>query len=135
MKRMFLVFSHSLTAEQEEDARSVLGCGVTVPLPEELQVKWSSVDPLPDDITGEAEGIVSWLSENSSGEDYILVEGDFGMAFMVVDWCLANGRIPVYSTTERIYKNIDEGDGSVTNIHQFRHVKFRRYMKGKSRNR
>ncbi len=127
MKKMLLIFSHNLTAEQKEEALSILGCSDLVPLPPDLQSRWSNVDPSLDCITDNIDEIVTWILNSSEDGDYLLVEGDFGMTFAVVSWALDNNRIAVYSTTERSYSNRKEKDGTFINIHRFKHVKFRRY--------
>lgn len=129
MRRMLLIFSHRLTRDQEREARECLGCSELVPLPPNLQEKWSNVDPLQEDITDWMKEINAWISVNSSAGDYLLVEGDFGMTFAVVNWALENDRISVYSTTGRDYSSNEESDGTLTNIHRFRHVRFRQYKK------
>jgi len=129
MKRMFLVFSHDHTDVQEQEARNTLNCEELISMPDDLQNLWSNVDPSIDDISLIAGQIVSWLESNSSAEDYVLVEGDFGMTFTVADWALSNGRVPVYSTTERCYSSNEGIDGARTNVHVFRHVQFRKYTK------
>jgi len=126
---MYLIFSHKLTEEQKSEICSDLGCADVVSLPGNLQNIWSNVNSAADDILSAANDIIQWLYENTREKDYLLVEGDFGMTFMIVDWALSNERIPVYSTTERRYSSRGRSDGSVTNIHHFRHIKFRRYSR------
>jgi hypothetical protein len=129
MRKMLLIFSHELTEDQEREAASLFGCNEIITLPAGLQERWSNVDPSLDDITGDIEQIIKWISGCSAEGDYLLVEGDFGMTFAVVSWALSNNRIPVYSTTGRDYSRNKDSDGSVVNIHRFRHVKFRHYVR------
>lgn len=127
MGKMFLVLNHGLTPEQERESREVLKCGELVPMPASLTELWSNVPPDAGELGGLAAEITGWLKANSGTGDYVLVEGDFGMSFMVVDWALSNGRIPVYSATKRVYHALPLPDGAVQNIHEFKHVKFRVY--------
>ena len=55
MKKMFLLFSHSLTPSQIEDAKSNLGIEKFVYLPEDLQLLWS-------DIPSDLESLKEYLS-------------------------------------------------------------------------
>jgi hypothetical protein len=55
------------------------------------------------------------------------VQGEFGAVYLVVSWCHREGRIPVYATTARRYESRRQPDGSIKNIHLFKHVNFRRY--------
>ena len=127
MKRMMLLFSHELTEEQKKEAENGLGCREFVKLSDELQDVWSNVPSECDDIKPLAEKIILWLEENSKTGDCVLIQGDFGMSFMVAEWSLENRRIPLYSTTEREHSAVKSGE-TVINVHSFRHVKFRRYV-------
>jgi len=42
-----------------------------------------------------------YLEASASRGDYILIQGDLGMVFSLVNWCLRRGMIPIYSTTKR----------------------------------
>lgn len=129
MRRMLLLFSHELTSDQRVDAAENMGIADFVPLPRRLQELWSNV-PASGELESElVNRFTDWISGNSREKDYILVQGDFGLTFVVVEWCLRNGLIPVYSTTERIAHEEHAHDGSVRIIHIFRHAGFRRYAK------
>jgi len=45
MKKLFLLFSHTLTATQEQDAKESMGIEAFVKLPDELQKLWSNIPP------------------------------------------------------------------------------------------
>ena len=126
-KRMFLLFSHTLTDEQEKDARAKLGVGEFVYMPDELGRKWKQVPPegeFDQDLAGLFTG---WLKENSSTGDYALVQGEFGLTFALVDFCLNNQIIPLYATTRRVFSQETDKDGNTVNRHVFKHIGFRRY--------
>lgn len=131
MPRLFLVFNHILSAGQEEDARSSLGIDSIVSLPEELQGFWSGIPPEGPLPVRDLDGLAHWLIQNSSPGDFVLVQGDFGASFYLVDTCLKNRLVPVYSTTHRIYEQGNIGEAGMRNIHYFRHVNYRRYVRGR----
>lgn len=129
---MFLVFSHTLTPEQEKDARESLGVEQFTPLPADLQACWSNVPP--DTGLGFDEylaPLTEWLLRRSGPDAYVLVQGDYGATFFLVNLLLSTRRgKPVYATTERVHSEKTLPDGSVVSSKIFRHVAFRLYQAG-----
>lgn len=131
MKKMFLVFSHSLTQSQREDAVSNFGIDEFVTLPDELKKIWASIPPEAKSIRLCVDKIAEWIKQNSSQGDYVLVQGDFGATLLIVDFCFENGLIPVYSTTARDADEKTFADGTVKVQRTFKHVRFRKYERWK----
>ncbi len=127
MPALFLLFSHSLTEDQQQDATTSLGVTRIVPLPEDLQQRWSQVPPELPDVADHALPIWNWLAAEASAGDYVLIQGDFGMTYSTVNYTLNRSLIPVYATTIRQSKEISNKEGQVTKTLVFRHVRFRRY--------
>ena len=125
---LFLLFSHKLTDCQIEEAIDKFGCNKFVYLPTELQKTWSNIPPQEQDILKYFTYITAWLLDNSQRGDYVIVQGDFGATYSMVGWCFENNLIPIYSTTEREYSSFEKKDGSVQNIHTFKHIIFREYQ-------
>jgi len=127
MPKLIVLLSHDLTPDQVEASSVELGCtGIKIP-PDEIREAWSSVPPEADDITTFGMIFISWLLVAAKQGDYLLLSGDYGITFMVAQWALENGLIPVYSTGERDYTCRDEGEKGIVNVHRFKHVKFRRF--------
>jgi len=124
--KMFLLFSHKLTDEQIKDAKSNLGIDEFVYLPEELQDKFSNVPPEIDDIKEYSKDFVEFLKKNAKKKDFVLIQGDFGVVYNVVDFCKINDLNAIYSTTKRVVKEKKE-NGKIIKISEFRHIKFRKY--------
>ncbi len=124
---MFLVFSHVMTHEQKSEAHVRFCCSSFVEMPSDISSLWSNVPPGLENIMDYAGPILQWLETCSQPGDYCLIEGDFGMTYIVVQWAQLNGRIPVYSSTERVFETHTAGDGAIVNTHRFRHVRFRHY--------
>ena len=124
--KMFLLFSHKLTDEQIKDAKQNLGVDEFIYLPKDLQEKFSNVPPEINDIKGYSQIFIDFLEKHASNEDIVLIQGDFGVVFWVVEYCRQNNFKAVYATTKRVVKEkkIDE---KVIKISEFKHVKFRRY--------
>ena len=63
--------------------------------------------------------IFDWLLKQAQTDDYILVQGDFGVVYFTVNFAFQNGLIPIYSTTQRKAVENKLPDGSVQLQHTF----------------
>jgi predicted glycosyltransferase len=122
--KMYLLFSHKLTDAQIKDAKK-LGVNEFVYLPEDLQQKWSNVPPELERIKEYAKDFEEFLKSAQKG-DYVLIQGDFGLTCHMVNFSKNNGLIPVYATTKRISKDINQ-NGKIIKISEFQHIRFRMY--------
>ena len=121
-KTMYLLFSHKLTDEQIADSKESLDIAEFHYLPKELQKLFSSVPPELESLEEYAKPFKEYLNEEASVGDIVLIQGDFGLSYILVNFCKANDLIPVYATTKRVAV---EKDG--VKISQFKHIRFRRY--------
>ena len=126
-KSLFLLFNHRLTKFQENEACTSLGVGHIINLPAALEEIWCQIPPDLPEISGYLAPIKTWLSEQASESDYVLVQGDFGATFIMVNFAFEKGLIPIYSTTLRKAAAEQKADGSVKMVHQFNHQLFRKY--------
>lgn len=124
---LFLLFNHTLTAPQEADAMVSLGVTRIVSTPPDIREVWSKVPPELPEVSQHLRPVFAWLRAEAEEGDFILVQGDFGAVYLIVDFALASGFIPVYSTTEREAVEEHLPDGSVRLTHRFRHCRFREY--------
>lgn len=131
MRKIFLVFSHQLTKGQMEDAYSTFGVDEFIYLPDDLKKVWASIPPEEESIRFCVDRIAEWIKQNSRKGDYVLIQGDFGATFLLVDFCFESGLIPVYSTTARDADERAFNDGTVKVQRIFRHVRFRKYERWK----
>jgi hypothetical protein len=126
-KSLYLIFNHTITSLQIEDARESLQVDRIIDLPEELKPVWNQIPP---DLPGIAEylaPIQRWLAEHAVKDDYVLIQGDFGACYMMVNFAFQQRLVPVYSTTLREAVEEHGPDGSVRLTHQFKHFIFRKY--------
>ncbi|AIS52892.1 hypothetical protein TKV_c17400 [Thermoanaerobacter kivui] len=129
MNKLFLIFNHYLTKEQEEEAKNKLDVSQIISLPEDLQNFWCNIPPDIDLTDDMFLGLTQFLIENKSDvQNFCLVQGDFGATVYMVSWCLKNGFIPIYATTKRAVQEIRKPDGSVEIVKFFKHERFRRYI-------
>ena len=129
MKKLLTVFNHILSEEQFLDAKENLFVSEVVGLPKNLRDLWANIPPdgnFPDAVVLK---ISKWIENNLNQGDFVLIQGEFGVSFFLVDFCFKSGFIPVYSTSKRVSKETILDDGSVKKINFFRHVQFRRYKR------
>jgi hypothetical protein len=126
-RALIFLFNHQLTADQESDARENLGVSKVVEPPEALRELWGNVPPELAELTGYLEPVKQWLMVQASSGDYLLIQGDFGATYLMVNFALENGLIPIHSTTEREATEEVHPDGSVKLSHRFFHKRFRKY--------
>lgn len=127
MSQLFLLFSHKLTPAQEADARHSLGIQQIHYLPDDLQSIWSQVPPGQLDLAAYARPFCDFLVQQAQAQDYVLIQGDFGLSFYMVQFCFRQQLVPVYATTHRKVQEITQPDGKVIKQLEFEHQMFRPY--------
>lgn len=126
VQKLHLLFNHTLTQEQLSDAKASLLCYVIVSLPQELQELWSSVPPNLKSLEEYLKPIKEYVSAYIQKDDFVLVQGDFGATYIMVNFLKSLGAKPIYATTSRDVVEIREGD-KVIKKSIFRHERFREY--------
>jgi hypothetical protein len=126
-RTLFLIFNHTITDTQRADARSSLRVDRIVTLPPDLQEIWSNIPPDATEIRPLLEPLRMWLQSQAEQGDFVLIQGDFGACYLMVTATWEMGLVPVYSTTRRQASEEVQPDGSVTLVHRFEHVLFRKY--------
>lgn len=125
-KRMLLLFSHQLTPMQEDDAKRMWAVDEFIYLPESLQSIWSDISPDLESLESTLEPIKAFVKEVSSKGDLILIQGDFGASYMMVNYAKVCALISVYATTYRVVEEyMKEGKKVKKSI--FEHGRFRIY--------
>ena len=116
MKKMFLLFSHKLTEDQEIDAKNTF----------DIQHIFSNV---PVELKSLSEYLIPikiFLKENSEYEDLVLIQGDFGVVYQMVNFVKSLGLKAVYSTTLRLSEEVFDAEG-LFKMSIFKHRRFREY--------
>jgi len=126
-KSMFLLFSHQLTMDQEESARTAFGVTSFHPPPEAVLAVWSQIPPDTTDLSPILQPVESWLEQHAQKGDLVLIQGDFGATFLMVNHALSLGLIPVYATTQRQARDNILSDGRIETHHVFKFKRFRVY--------
>lgn len=122
-KRLILLFSHQLTPQQLKDAKETLQCNKIIYLTDELLYKWQNITPETD-----IQIFKDFLIENAKVGDYVLIQGEWGTTYNMVNFAKEKNMIPIYSSTAR--KVIEEKSGSDNKVIKtsiFEHRGFYRY--------
>lgn len=127
MKTLHLLFNHKLTSEQKADAQKYWDVERFLPLPDDLQQLWSAVPPSLESLTDYLQAICQYLGDAAKSGDVVLIQGDYGATYHLVRFALAQGFLPVYSTTERNTQEVKQPDGSIKVERTIRHKRFRLY--------
>jgi len=131
MPSLFVLLNHEMTSKQKQEAHDRFVVDDIVRLPKPLKELWARIP-----VEGELDQALlsrftDWLEKNAKKGDYILIQGEFGAAFYLVDFCFSAGFIPIYATSPRRSTEEMNGDGTVERKLTFYHTNFRRYRKHK----
>lgn len=127
MADLFLLFNHLLTDGQSGQARQELGVDKIIDPPPDISRLWADIPPEPESIGDILEPVFPWIDNHISEGDFLLVQGDFGACYLILQYISSSGIIPVYSTTMRQASENRLDDNTVHLTHTFHHVRFRRY--------
>ena len=123
---MILLFSHQLTVSQKEDAVKNWDIQHFIVLPDDLQKLWSNIDPDLESLNDYLEPIRTFVKNSANEEDIVLIQGDFGACYNLIEHTKFNNLVPVYATTKRLVEEyIKNGQSIKKSI--FEHRRFRRY--------
>lgn len=123
MKTLFTLINHTLTLEQEEDARKNLNVDKFINIADAM---WSDIDPSEKSIIKFVEVYKDKLKKQAKAGDMLLVQGDFGATYNMIRFAKNMGLIAVYATTNRIVSEQVE-NGKVVIKREFKHARFREY--------
>ncbi len=126
MPNLYLLFSHELTDRQKKEARRDLGVKQIYYLPDDLKKLWSQIPPEIPEITEYVQPVKEWLTRRLNEGDYVLIQGDFGATYQMVQWAFSQNCRPIYATTKRKIVEIYNNEEIITN-RVFEHVRFRFY--------
>lgn len=125
--RLFLLFNHRLTAQQILDAKRSLEVSEFHYPPGDLQGRWSRIPAEEPAIESFLSPFKEWLNGSACTGDFLLIQGDFGATYLMVQFAMQRRFIPIYSTTKRYAQEETLPDGSIRLVHHFTHMRFRRY--------
>lgn len=127
MTTLFLLFSHTITPDQEDDAKANWGVSSFVGLPNHFQEQFSNIPAELENLDDYLQPVKEWLLNHVKPTDLVLIQGDFGATYSLVDFCKKNGMIAIYATTERQSIDTIQPDNSILTQRVFKHKIFRKY--------
>ena len=124
MKKMFVLISHNLTEEQKDQALRVFGVENIVNIADDA---WSSINPSDENILDALSVYKKELMLEANAGDVLLVQGDFGATYNMINFAKNIGLKTIYATTKRVVQELIMDGKSVTK-REFKHEKFREYL-------
>jgi hypothetical protein len=91
MTALFLIFNHTFTRVQRDDAVASLGVGRIVDMPPDYQKIWSDIPPDLPSIEEYLEPVQVWLKANARENDFVLIQGDFGACHIMMNYSFRIG--------------------------------------------
>ncbi len=126
--KLYLLFNHTLTPYQVRDAEIYWDITEFVVLPEALQALWGNIPPDKDlNLVMHLKPIVDYFRKMKY-KGYVLVQGDFGGVFYLVNQLQSMGYTPLYATTKRKVVEEKLPDNTIVSKRIFKHVCFRKYV-------
>lgn len=129
MRNLIILFNHTLTNEQELEAKNDLLVSDFLYPNQDVRSLWSSIPADSEKLSDYLENVKKWLFETAKKDDYVLIQGDFGATYILVQFAFNLGLIPIYSTTKRVVQEEKCESGEVKISRVFKHVMFRKYEK------
>ena len=117
----------SFSYAQEQQSAKELNAQKIVEMPAILKQLWQQVPAESDILKSYLSPFRKWLCENGRKGDLVLIQGDFGATYLMVEVAFRQGLIPVYTTSVRNASEKIQEDGSVKMEHVFSFCRFRKY--------
>ena len=124
MKKMFVLINHNLTEEQKDQALKVFGVEDIINIADDA---WSNISPSDENILYVLNRYKKELMLEAEAGDILLVQGDFGATYNMINFAKNIGIKAIYATTKRIVQELAI-DGKLVTRREFKHEKFREYL-------
>jgi hypothetical protein len=127
MSKVFCLLNHELTIKQISELEERFHI-TEIHYPDKfLKELWSNIPTMQDLDVQMLVPFITWLESGKSG-DMVVLQGEFGSTFFLVDYCLGRGLVPIHSVTQRIAKESRNGE-IVKRSYVFEHICFRKYKR------
>lgn len=121
----YCLLNHQLTSNQISELKNNYDVSNIIYPDQILKTMWSQIPAQKDYDQNIIDKITTWLKP-AKNNDILIVQGEFGTTFQIVDYALKQHLIPVHAVTERVAKEEINGE-SVKREYIFKHVCFRKY--------
>jgi hypothetical protein len=127
MRKCFCLLNHVLTQKQLAELLQKYNVSNIEYPPSAISDFWRQIPTTAQILKSYLQSITEWLKLAEQG-DLIIIQGEFGSTFALVDWALSKKIIPVYAVTKRVETEEKQGE-TVTRHYVFEHECFREYKK------
>ena len=121
MKKIILLFSHTLTEPQVKELKENWNCNEIIYMSDELKNNWMNVSDNTD-----INQFKKFLLDNLRKKDYVLIQGEWGLTYNMINFAKENNFIPLYAGTTRNVTEYKERDKVIKNS-IFSHTTFKKY--------
>ena len=125
MKTAFCLINHQLTDNQIKELYEKYSVSNIRYPDSQLSEIWSQIPATHKLDKAPVYSVVNWLETALHG-DVVIIQGEVGSTFMLVDYALKNKLIPIHAVSKRISKEVRIGE-QVQKQNIFEHICFREY--------
>jgi len=124
--KSYILLNHTLTTNQTQELKEKFGVSDIILPPQEISDLWQQI-PTDAEINKKLlNPILNWLLTTKHG-DILVIQGEFGASFAIIDWALSRGLTVLHSVTERMATESRSGE-VVQRSYVFEHVRFREFV-------
>ncbi|MEL5720922.1 MAG: CRISPR-associated protein Csx20 [Treponemataceae bacterium] len=125
MQRTFCLLNHKLTEGQIKELSDKYNSTHIQYPPDNVKSLWRNL-PTDKKLSRQTLSVITeWLID-ANKNDIIILQGEAGYSFALVDYALKRQLLPLHSVTKRVAKEIYEGE-KVHRTYVFEHICFRPY--------
>ena len=125
--KTYCLLNHTLTEAQLAELKERYHSIRVVYPPVDISAAWSQLPPGLSYDTNTIRSVISWLDVAETG-DTVILQGEAGSTFILVDYLLSRGLVPLHAVTRRVSSESNEGEDVKKSL-VFRHVCFRPYCR------
>ncbi len=126
-KKVFIIMSHDLTRGQVAKLKDMGGKEILL-LPPALKELWGNIDAEGELDTQALLPVIHWIEGKARERDLVLIQGEHGATYYLVDYCFQRKLCPIYSSSKRVVQEIRDGEAVYTQ-RLFEHINFREYKR------
>lgn len=127
MRKIFCLLNHILSERQVQELIGTYGDSSIEYPPDSIKNLWSNL-PVDHKLSKQTASVIfEWLNQNSTGKnDIIILQGEAGYSFAIVDYALTHKFIPIHAVTKRVVQEVCNGE-KIQRTYIFEHICFRKY--------
>lgn len=125
--KVFCLLNHTLTQNQEYEIDLLFHTQQIIYPQQSIKELWSNLPVTKLISKKHIDTIIEWLNEHNAHKgDAIIIQGEFGHTFALIDYLLKKEMIPLHAVTKRVATEKYNGE-KVERHYIFEHQCFREY--------